>query len=88
MEGVAPGYFGPQGKITRAQAVTAFIRALGFENLGPGSSYHTGFADDGDIPLWARNNFAVARQIGLISGDTFGRARPGAILPAKKLHLC
>lgn len=80
MEGVAPGYFGPQGKITRAQAVTAFIRALGFENLGPGSSYHTGFADDGDIPLWARNNFAVARQIGLISGDTFGRARPGAYL--------
>lgn len=80
MQGIAPGYFGSQGKITRAQAVTAFIRALGFENLGPGTSYHTGFADDSDIPLWARNNFAVARQIGLISGDTFGRARPGAYL--------
>ena len=80
MEGIGPGYFGSQGKITRAQAVTAFIRALGFENLGPGSAYHTGFADDSDIPLWARNSFAVARQIGLISGDNFGRARPGAYL--------
>lgn len=80
MQGVAPEYFGAQGKITRAQAVTAFIRALGFENLGPGSTYHTGFADDGDIPSWARDSFMVARQIGLISGDNFGRARPGAYL--------
>ena len=80
MQGISPGYFGSQGKITRAQAVTAFIRALGFENLGPGSAYHTGFADDGDIPSWARDSFIVARQIGLISGDNFGRARPGAYL--------
>lgn len=80
MQGIAPGYFGSQGKITRAQAVTAFVRALGFENIGPGSAYHTGFADDADIPLWAKNSFAVARQVGLISGDVFGRARPGAYL--------
>ncbi|HKM38731.1 MAG TPA: S-layer homology domain-containing protein [bacterium] len=80
MQGIAPGYFGPQGKVTRAQAVTAFIRALGFENLGPGTGYQTGFTDDGDIPSWARNNFAVGRQIGIVSGDGFGRARPGAYL--------
>jgi hypothetical protein len=80
MQGIAPGYFGCQGNITRAQAVTSFIRALGFENIGPGSAYHTGFADDGDIPIWARNSFSVARQIGLVSGDTFGRARPNTYL--------
>lgn len=80
MHGVASGYFGPQGKITRAQAVTALIRALGFENLGPGCGYHTGFVDDGDIPSWAKNSFIVASQIGLIAGDTFNRARPGAYL--------
>ncbi|MGI6605164.1 MAG: S-layer homology domain-containing protein [bacterium] len=80
MEGVAPGYFGAQTIVTRAQAVTAFIRALGFENLGPGNHYATGFSDDSEIPLWARNSFSVARDIGLISGDSFGRARPNVYL--------
>lgn len=80
MQGVAPGYFGTKSNITRAQAVTAFVRALGFEQLGPGPAYTTGFADDRDIPLWAKNSFAVAREIGLVSGDTYGRARPNAYL--------
>ncbi len=81
MEGTDVGYFGPDAHVTRAQAVTAFIRALGFENIAPfGSAYYIGFSDDHDIPLWAKNSFNVARQIGLVTGDTFGRARPGAYL--------
>lgn len=79
MTGVAPGYFGAKANLTRAQAVTAFIRALGFENLSPAAA-STGFADDREIPTWARGSFAVAREIGLVSGDSFGRARPNAYL--------
>lgn len=79
MTGVAPGYFGAQANLTRAQAVTAFIRALGFENLSP-AAVGTGFADDREIPTWAQGSFAVAREIGLVTGDSFGRARPNAYL--------
>jgi hypothetical protein len=79
MTGIAPGYFGPSSYLTRAQAVTAFIRALGFESLSP-AAVSPGFVDDREIPTWARRSFAVAREIGLITGDSFGRARPNAYL--------
>ncbi|MDK2856406.1 MAG: hypothetical protein PWQ41_524 [Bacillota bacterium] len=79
MTGIAPGYFGARAYLTRAQAVTAFIRALGFEDLSP-AAVSTGFVDDREIPTWARRSFAAAREIGLITGDSFGRARPNAYL--------
>jgi len=79
MTGIAPGYFGPRAYVTRAQAITAFIRVLGFESITPYAG-NTGFVDDRDIPAWARRSFVVAQEIGLITGDSFGRARPNAYL--------
>ncbi len=80
IKGTAPGQFSPDGRLTRAQAITIMIRSLGFENLAPTPGYHTGFSDDGDIPYWARDAMYVAREIGLIKGDSFGNALPNEVM--------
>jgi hypothetical protein len=67
--GMTPDLFMPGQFLTRAQAVTILIRALGFEHLAPNPGYITAFSDDRDIPHWARDSIYMAREIGLIKGD-------------------
>ncbi|HHX50885.1 MAG TPA: S-layer homology domain-containing protein, partial [Clostridia bacterium] len=55
IKGTTPGKFDPGGVLTRAQAITALIRALGFEGLAPFNPSLTPFQDDRDIPYWARD---------------------------------
>ncbi|MGB4509482.1 MAG: S-layer homology domain-containing protein, partial [Syntrophomonadaceae bacterium] len=68
--------FGPDEFLTRAQAITIMVRALGFENMAPTPGYHTSFADDHAIPNWAIDSIYVAREIGLVSGDAYNRINP------------
>lgn len=76
ISGVAQGRFMPDEPLTRAQAITMLIRALGMENRAPTPGYCTSFTDDCQIPSWARDSIYVAREIGLIQGDAGNRVNP------------
>ncbi|MGE5389961.1 MAG: S-layer homology domain-containing protein [Deltaproteobacteria bacterium] len=69
-QSMSPTYFGASEGVTRAQAVAILIKALGFDSKAPSPPFQTSFADDADIPAWARDSVYVAREIGLISGDS------------------
>lgn len=76
ISGISDNLFGPEEYLTRAQAITIMVRALGFENMVPTPGYHTSFTDDYSIPNWAVDSVYVAREIGLISGDAYNRINP------------
>jgi hypothetical protein len=76
MQGTQPGRFEPDRIITRAQAVTTFIRALGLESIAPNPTAVTYFRDNDEIPDWARNSVMVASYIGIVKGDDYGYFNP------------
>lgn len=80
MSGLAPDIFGAKERLTRAQAVTILIRALGFEYKAPTPGFYTSFADDARIPDWAKDSVYVAKEINLISGDSAGRFNPDKVM--------
>ncbi|SDY99682.1 S-layer homology domain-containing protein [Tindallia californiensis] len=75
MAGVDQNRFDPDGTITRAEAVTILIKALGFQHLAPIQQYGTGYLDDAQIPLWARDAAYLAGELGLIT-DQSGYFQP------------
>lgn len=74
--GAAKDLFKPKDPLTRAQAVTILIRALGFAGKAPNPGYYTDFSDDDKIPSWAKDSIYVAREINLIEGDSYNRVNP------------
>lgn len=80
ISGLAPDFFGGKQNLTRAQAVTILIRALGFEHKAPSPGFYTSFADDEKIPDWAKNSIYVAREINLVSGDDENRFNPDKVM--------
>lgn len=80
ISGVAPGQFDPQGSLTRAQAITIIIKALGFEGRAPSPGYATSFVDDRSIPSWARDSIYMAAEIGLVQGDNANRVNPNQVM--------
>lgn len=80
MAGVEPARFGPDENLTRAQALTIIIRALGLERLAPNPPFKTNFTDDADIPGWAKPSVYVASEIGLVNGDSLGRVMPNQVM--------
>ena len=68
--------FMPDKNLTRAEAITILIRALGFENRAPNPGYVTSFSDDAKIPSWAKDSIYMAKEINLIQGDTSNRVNP------------
>lgn len=80
ISGVAPDLFGAQSNLTRAQAITILIRALGFEGRAPSPGYATFFADDRSIPGWARDSIYMAAEIGLVRGDNANRINPDQVM--------
>ncbi|NMA82358.1 MAG: S-layer homology domain-containing protein [Epulopiscium sp.] len=76
VQGVSKDSFGPNQTLTRAQAITILIRALGFENRAPNPGYYTSFSDDRMIPSWAKDSIYMAQQIGLVQGDAANRVNP------------
>lgn len=79
-KGIAAGTsdkaFSPEGNLTRVQAVTILIRALGFENIAPTPGYYTTFYDNDQIPGWGIDSVFMAQRIGLITGDSNNRFQP------------
>lgn len=80
IEGISKDFFGPEDYLTRAQAVTILVRALGYESKAPNPGYITGFSDDYDIPNWAKDSIYMGKEIGLLSGDSQNRANPNDYL--------
>ncbi|MDR1160120.1 MAG: S-layer homology domain-containing protein, partial [Syntrophomonadaceae bacterium] len=74
--GTSSNSFSPDDNLTKAQAVTILIRALGFENIAPTPGYQTSFYDNDQIPLWGIDSVYMGQRIGLVSGDTFNRLNP------------
>lgn len=74
------GYFLPASSLTRAQAVTILVRGLGFEFNAPAPGFFSQFRDDAEIPPWARDSVYMARQIGLLTGDSSNRAFPNQVM--------
>lgn len=80
MSGVGENRFEPNAHLTKAQAATILINALGFSGLAPTGSYMTGFRDDYAIPFWARDSVYLAREIGLASGTANNFFQPDKTL--------
>lgn len=80
ISGLRADFFGAKENLTRAQAVTILIRALGFEHKAPTPGFYTSFADDEKIPDWARDSVYVAREINLIKGDEGNRFNPDKVM--------
>ncbi len=76
IKGMSEDKFAPKAFLTRAQAITVIIRALGFENKAPTPGYVTSFSDDRLIPSWAKDSIYMGREIGLVQGDQLNRVNP------------
>ncbi len=75
VSGYADGSFRPGANISRAELAVMAARAY-----GETTSIHadTGFADDSDIPAWARAAIAKVKQLGIVSGQGGNRFAPNA----------
>jgi len=76
MNGVGEGKFLPEGSLTRAQAITIAVRALGLERLAPNPPFKTRFNDDSRIPAYAKKAIYIADQIGIAKGTPEGYIYP------------
>ncbi len=80
IQGINAYNFAPKDSLTRAQAITIIIRALGFESKAPTPGYYTSFADDHLIQSWAKDSIYMAKEIGLVKGDNLNRVNPNTVL--------
>lgn len=76
ISGKGNNLFAPNGTITKADAITTFIRALGLEDLAPAPVAATSFRDNDLIPTYARSSAYVAQKIGLLLSDSRGNMNP------------
>lgn len=78
-KGIINGYDGkflPNDVLTRAQAITIVVRALGLEGLAPNLPFETRFNDDSNIPVWAKKSVYVADKLGIAQGTPEGYIYP------------
>lgn len=89
IKGINSTNFSPNSSLTREQAVTILVRALGLENKAPDPGYVTEYGDDHRISDYARDSIYVATELGLLSGvgnnlfnpkGTLTRAQSSAII--------
>jgi len=80
VEGTGNSRFQPNAVISRAEAITMMINAIGFEDKAPEPLPLLQFNDVAEIPEWAEKFVYMANKIGLVHGDEFGN-----ILPKKQL---
>jgi tripartite motif-containing protein 71 len=65
INGYADGSFGPNAEVTRAEMAVMIGNAMG-QSIEANAV--TGFADDGDIPAWAKGSVAYVKQAGIVQG--------------------
>lgn len=75
INGYGDGSFRPDAPITRAEMAVMIARAL---NLLLEGNVTTGFADDADIPTWAKGAAEAIRKLSVIQGRGANRFVPNA----------
>lgn len=68
MHGKTDDMFFPNQTITREEAFTIVIRALGLERLAPTHNFNTRFKDDAKISKWAKKAVYVMDYLGIAQG--------------------
>ena len=76
VKGTGNSRFQPNAIISRAEAVTMIITALGFEDKAPEPLPILNFNDNSEIPKWSEKYIYMANKIGLINGDEYGNVMP------------
>jgi hypothetical protein len=76
VSGYEDGSFRPQAEVTRAEMAVMAARALGLDAAGSGTG--SGFADDRQIPAWAKGASAALKEAGLAEGKEGGIYAPAA----------
>ncbi|MGO4274327.1 S-layer homology domain-containing protein, partial [Paenibacillus sp. TAF58] len=71
--GYEDGSFRPDAQITRAEMAAMLAKVLGQSNEASAS---TGFADDKDIPVWAKGSVAYVKQAGIVQGKGDNKFAP------------
>jgi uncharacterized repeat protein (TIGR02543 family) len=74
INGYEDGSFRPNAEITRAEMTVMIAKAL---NLADGAAASSGFADDKDIPDWAKGTVAALKNLGIIEGKSANQFAPG-----------
>lgn len=74
ISGYEDGSFGPDREITRSEMAMMAAKALGESGL---TETATGFADDKDIPAWAKGSVAAMKKLGFIEGKDGNQFAPG-----------
>ncbi|WP_165867587.1 S-layer homology domain-containing protein [Paenibacillus pinisoli] len=86
VDGYKDGSFRPDVQITRTEMASMIAKAL---NVPRNTGATTGFADDKDIPIWAKDDVEALRKLGIANGrggnafvpnDTATRSEAVAIL--------
>lgn len=72
VEGTGNNRFQPNAIISRAEAITMIINALGFSEKAPEPLPLLNFTDNYDIPSWSEKYIYMGNKIGLINGDDRG----------------
>lgn len=73
IKGYADGSFRPDSEITRAEMAAMLANASG-QSIAANAA--TGFADDNDIPAWAKGSVAFVKQAGIVQGKSNNRFSP------------
>ncbi|RKP48890.1 S-layer homology domain-containing protein [Cohnella endophytica] len=76
VKGYKDGTFRPNAPITRAEMAAMIANSL---HLEAASSSETGFADDKEIPAWARSSVTAVKDGGLMQGNGKGKFAPGGM---------
>lgn len=69
INGTSSTHFTPNGTLTREQAATMLVRALGLEHRAPDPGYATEYKDDAEISYYARDAVYIAKELGLMIGS-------------------
>lgn len=75
IKGTGYNTFGPEEHLSKAQAVTILIRALGLEDIRTFNLGKT-FADETEIPDWARKSIYVAEDLNIIDTNEYNMIQP------------
>lgn len=70
VKGTTADTFSPNRSITRGQAATIIVKALGLENKAPDANYRTSFVDDNDIYKYAHDAVYIVNELGIMTGDS------------------
>jgi hypothetical protein len=80
ISGTGDKRFSPDDYLTKAQAATIIVRAMGLEESSSASTSKTTFADDYKIPTWSKKSINIARGMGIVMGDEDNMLQPDKVM--------